>query len=58
MSRCFEASRRRVRGNATSCCGGLCEDLGLTDVATVISSGNIVFETDRTDAGTLEDELE
>lgn len=37
---------------------GVCEALGFEGVATVISSGNIVFETDRTDRAALEEELE
>ncbi len=34
------------------------ESLGLTSVHTVISSGNVVFETDRTDAAAIEAEME
>ena len=36
----------------------VCEDLGFTHVATVISSGNIVFRTERTDTEAMETELE
>jgi len=35
----------------------VCDEMGLTDVVTVISSGNIVFKTD-TDPDELEDRLE
>lgn len=34
------------------------ENLGFTEVKSVISSGNIIFETDRTDAKAMETELE
>jgi uncharacterized protein (DUF1697 family) len=34
------------------------EDLGLTGVASVATSGNIVFQTARTDVARLEDEIE
>lgn len=34
------------------------EKLGFTNVRSVISSGNIVFETDRTDVAAMETELE
>lgn len=36
----------------------VCEDLGLARVSTVISSGNVVFETDTDDIPRLEDRLE
>jgi uncharacterized protein (DUF1697 family) len=36
----------------------VCEDLGLEKVATVISSGNVVFETDLADRAGLEGKLE
>jgi uncharacterized protein (DUF1697 family) len=36
----------------------VCEDLGLEKVATVISSGNVVFETDIAERAQLEAELE
>jgi uncharacterized protein (DUF1697 family) len=36
----------------------VCEDLGLAHVATVISSGNVVFETDVADRAELEANLE
>ncbi|HUG32790.1 MAG TPA: DUF1697 domain-containing protein [Acidimicrobiia bacterium] len=36
----------------------VCVELGLGDVATVISSGNVVFETDTTDLSGLEETLE
>ena len=37
---------------------GVCEDLGLRNVRTVISSGNVVFETDTNDVPALEATLE
>ena len=37
---------------------GVCEDLGLRNVRTVISSGNVVFEADTTDVPALEGDLE
>ena len=37
---------------------GVCERLGLENVSTVISSGNVIFETDSTDVTDLEDMLE
>ena len=37
---------------------GVCEDLGLRNVQTVISSGNVVFETDTNDVPALEATLE
>jgi uncharacterized protein (DUF1697 family) len=36
----------------------VCEGLGLAEVQTVISSGNVVFEADSTDAAGLESTLE
>lgn len=36
---------------------GLLEELGFTDVATLMASGNVVFSTDRTDVAALEGEL-
>ena len=36
----------------------VCEDLGLANVSTVISSGNVVFETDVSDRAELEASLE
>lgn len=36
----------------------VCEEVGLSDVATVISSGNVVFDTDTTDLASLEGTLE
>ncbi|MCI0678993.1 MAG: DUF1697 domain-containing protein [Actinobacteria bacterium] len=36
----------------------VCEDLGLRQVTTVISSGNVVFETDTDDLAGLESEME
>lgn len=36
----------------------VCEELGLQNVSTVISSGNVVFETDAADASDLESTLE
>lgn len=36
----------------------VCEDLGLARVSTVISSGNVVFETDTDDLPGLEERLE
>jgi uncharacterized protein (DUF1697 family) len=36
----------------------VCEDVGLQNVSTVISSGNVVFETDTTDRAGLEATLE
>lgn len=36
----------------------VCEDLGLTRVSTVISSGNVVFEADTEDLPALEERLE
>ena len=36
----------------------VCEDLGFSDVATVISSGNIIFRTDSDDTDSLEERLE
>ena len=37
---------------------GVCEDLGLRSVRTVVSSGNVVFDTDATDVPALEATLE
>lgn len=37
---------------------GVFEDLGFTSVQSIISSGNIIFETDRTDVKVMETELE
>ena len=37
---------------------GVCEDLGLRNVRTVVASGNVVFETDTTDVPALEAHLE
>ena len=37
---------------------GVCEDLGLRNVRTVISSGNVVFEADTDDVPALEADLE
>jgi uncharacterized protein (DUF1697 family) len=37
---------------------GVCEGLGLHNVSTVISSGNVVFESDPTDVADLERTLE
>jgi uncharacterized protein (DUF1697 family) len=36
----------------------VCEALGLRNVATVVSSGNVIFDADATDPGALETELE
>jgi uncharacterized protein (DUF1697 family) len=36
----------------------VCEALGLRNVATVVSSGNVIFDADATDPGVLEEELE
>lgn len=36
----------------------VCERLGLENVSTVISSGNVIFETDSTDVAELEGRLE
>jgi uncharacterized protein (DUF1697 family) len=36
----------------------VCEEVGLENVSTVISSGNVVFETDMTDKAALEATLE
>lgn len=37
---------------------GIFEELGYKNVQSVISSGNIVFETDRIDTGEIENEIE
>lgn len=37
---------------------GVAEGLGFENVSTVISSGNVVFESDRTDVAALEAEME
>jgi len=36
----------------------VCEGLGMANVQTVISSGNVVFETESTDAAVIETDLE